>query len=209
MAEVGVFEAIHTLLQITRYKPDPVPQEAIEKVIEAATMAPSGGNMQEWEFIVITDRDLVAQVARVYREIWLEEHGEEPREGERPVYKRARHLAKHMHEVPVLILMCADHQRGYWGHTQGDPIVRGIYAHSIWPAAQNLFLAARGLGLGTRITTNHMPREQEIKELLGIPDYVETVALIPMGYPQGKFVTPKRRPAAEVTSYNRYGNRKV
>ena len=209
MAEVGAFEAIHTLLQITRYKPDPVPQEAIEKVIEAATKAPSGGNNQEWEFIVITDRELIAGVARIYREIWLEEHGEEPQPGEPPVYKRARHLAKHMHEVPVLILVCADHERGYWGHTTTKPIVRGLYAHSIWPAAQNLFIAARALGLGTRITTNHMPREQEVKDLLGIPDYVETVVLIPLGYPEGKFLPPKRRPAAEVTSYNRYGNRKA
>lgn len=70
MADVGVFEAILTQLQITRYVPDPVPSETIDRVIEAATKAPSGGNMQEWESMVVTDR-----------EVWLSDHGKEPQPG--------------------------------------------------------------------------------------------------------------------------------
>ena len=77
----------------------------------------------------------------------------------------------------------------------------------MWLAVQNLFLAARALGLGTRVTTVHIRREQEIKELLGIPDHVETVCLTPMGYPRGRFGPTDRQPAAEVTSWNRWGQR--
>ncbi len=89
-------------------------------------------------------------------------------------------------------------------HTR-PAIERGRYASSIWLAVQNLFLAARALGLGTRLTTTHIGREQEIKDMLGIPDYVETVALTPLGYPRGRFGTTDGKPAAEVSSYNRWG----
>jgi nitroreductase len=112
-----------------------------------------------------------------------------------------------MPQVPAMILACVDHTQGSTPYTVGEPIVRGRYASSIWLAVQNLFLAARALGLGTRLTTAHLRREEEIKALLGIPDQVETVALIPLGYPQGRFSPTSRRPAKEVTSYNHYGNR--
>jgi nitroreductase len=207
MEEMELFEAIYSLPQITRYKPDPIPREALDKIIEAATKAPNGGNKQPWEFIVITDRDVVAKVGQLYRDAWLGALGATPPPNEPPVYRSARYLAHHMPDVPAMILACVDHTRGSTPYTPGQPIVRGLYASSIWLAVQNIFLAARALGLGTRLTTAHLRREAEMKELLGIPDHVETVALIPVGYPQGRFGPTARRPAKEVTSYNRYGNR--
>ena len=207
MTEIGLFEAIYSLPQITRYKPDPVPREAIDKIIDAATKAPNGGNKQPWEFIVITDRDLITRVGQLYQDAWFETLGATPPPNEPLVYRSARYLAHHMPEVPAMILVCADHTLGSAPYTLGETIVRGRYASSIWLAVQNLFLAARALGLGTRLTTAHLRREEEIKALLGIPDHVETMALIPLGYPQGRFSPTVRRPAHEVTSYNRYGNR--
>jgi nitroreductase len=207
MAEIGLFEAIYSQPQITRYKPDPVPREAIDKIIDAATKAPNGGNKQPWEFIVITDRDLITKVGQLYQDAWFETLGATPPPNEPPVYRSARYLAHHMPDVPAMILVCADHTLGSAPYTLGEPIVRGRYASSIWLAVQNLFLAARALGLGTRLTTAHLRREEEIKALLGIPDHVETMALIPLGYPQGQFGATARRPATEVTSYNRYGKR--
>ena len=207
MQEIGLFEAIFSQRQITRFKPDPVPKEAIEKILEAATKAPSGANSQPWEFVVVTDRDLISRVSQIYREQWLANRGAAPPTGESKVYGSARYLAEHMHEAPVLILVCVDHNRGYVTYTPGQPITRGRYASSIWLAVQNLFLAARALGLGTRLTTTHLLREPEIKEVLGIPDHVETVVLTPLGYPRGRFGPTNRRPAAGLTSYNRWGNR--
>ncbi len=202
MEQVGLFEAMLSQRQITRFKPDPVPREAIAKIIESATKAPSGGNSQPWHFVAITDPDLIARIGGIYKELWLGARGPQAQPGETPVYRAARYLANHMPEVPAMILVCADHSANY---TPGQPIERGRYASSIWLAVQNLFLAARALGLGTRLTTTHIRQEQEIKDMLGIPDHVETVALIPLGYPRGRFGTTDRKPAAEVSSYNRWG----
>ena len=206
MQEMGLFEAMYTQRQITRFKPDPVPREAIDKVIEAATKAPSGGNNQPWHFFAITDKDLVAKIGNIYGELWLGARGTQPQPGESPAYQAARYLANHFHEVPAMILICVDHSR-VPGYTPGESIVRDRYASSIWLAAQNLFLAARALGLGTRLTTTHIRREQEIKDLLGIPEHVETVALTPLGYLRGRFGPTDRRPLSEVSSYNRWGSR--
>ena len=208
MEDLSLFEAMYSQRSFTRFRPDPVPREAIDRIIDAATKAPSGGNRQHWEFIAITDPETVAQVGGVYRDVWLGMMGHEPGPDETPVYRAARHLANHMPEVPAMVLACVDHSQGYGARNPGEPITPGMYASSIWPAIQNLFLAARALGLGTRLTTAHLRGgEQRIKDILGIPDYVETVMLTPLGYPRGGFGPTQRRPAAEVTSYNRYGNR--
>lgn len=207
MSEAGLFDTIYNQRQITRYRRDPVSKEDIDKIIEAATKAPSGGNSQPWHFIAITDPELIAKVGGLYRDLWLGGRGHTPPPNEPPAYAAARYLANHMPEVPAMILVCADHSAGYMDRPQGEPIERGRYASSIWLAVQNLFLAAQALGLGTRITTTHIREEEKIKEWLGIPDHIETVCLTPLGYPRGRFGPTNRKPAAEVTSYNRYGNR--
>ncbi|MEE2927999.1 MAG: nitroreductase family protein [Chloroflexota bacterium] len=204
MEQMGLFEAMFSQRQITRFKPDPVPREAIEKIIEAAIKAPSGGNTQSWHFVAITDPGLISRIGEIYKELWLGARRSQAEPGETTVYRAARYLANHMPEVPAMILICADHSANY---TPGQPIERGRHASSIWLAVQNLFLAARALGLGTRLTTAHIRREQEIKDMLVIPDYVETVALTPIGYPRGRFGPTDRKPAAEVSSYNRWGSR--
>ena len=204
MEQMGLFEAMFSQRQITRFKPDPVPREAIEKIIEAAIKAPSGGNTQPWHFVAITDPGLISRIGEIYKELWLGGRRSQAEPGETTVYRAARYLANHMPEVPAMILICADHSANY---TPGQPIERGRHASSIWLAVQNLFLAARALGLSTRLTTTHIRREQEIKDMLVIPDYVETVALTPIGYPRGRFGPTDRKPAAEVSSYNRWGSR--
>ncbi len=206
MEDMNLFEAIFSQRSFTRFRPDPVPREAIDKIIDAATKAPNGGNRQPWEFIAITDPEVISKVGGVYKEVWLNAQGAEAPPDETPAYKSARYLANHMPEVPALILICAVHDSGSTP-AQGEAFVRNSQASSIWPAAQNLFLAARALGLGTRLTTTHIRREEEVKALLGIPEHVETVALTPLGYPRGRFGPTDRRPAAEVTSYNQWGNR--
>jgi nitroreductase len=208
MDDISLFEAIYSQRQFIRYKPDPVPREAIERIIDAAIRAPNGGNRQPWEFIVVTDRDLIRPIGEVYRDVWLATFGATSPSDESPVYRAARVLAHHMPDVPAMIVVCADHRRGSPPPKPGEPLVRNRHASSIWLAVQNLFLAARALGLGTRLTTAHLRNEEPIRKLLDIPDHVETMAVIPLGYPEGTFGPTSRRPASEVTSYNRYGNRK-
>src|SRR5262249_45126314 len=120
------------------------------------------------------------------------------------------HLAMHMHEVPAMVLVCVDHSRGSGGRYAPDqPITRGRFASSIWPAVQNLFLAARNLGLGTRLTVTHELREEEFRAVVDLPSHVELVCLTPLGYPEhpSAFAPPRRRPPSEVTSYDVYGSR--
>ena len=207
MAEqMGLFEAIYSQRQITRYKPDAVPVGALEHMIDAATKAPNGGNTQPWEFVVVNDPALVRQLGELYKQTWLDAMGWEPSPSESRVYRHARYLAHQMPEVPAMIVVCADHSRGS-GYQPGQPIERGRHAASIWPAVQNLFLAARALGLGTRITTVLNRKEDAVRELLGLPEYAEMVCLTPVGYPRGSFGPTTRRPAAEVTSVNGWGKR--
>ena len=205
MDDIGVFEAIYSQRQFTRYKPDAVPREAIDKIIDAATKAPSGGNKQPWHFIAITEPGLIEKIGGLYRDLWLGAMGATPPPGETPAYTAARYLANHMPEVPAMILVCADHTMGSVPYNKGEPIERGRYASSVWLAIQNLFLAARALGLGTRITTTHLREEQKVKDWLGIPDHVETLCLTPLGYPRGRFGPTDRISSADVTSYNRFG----
>jgi nitroreductase len=115
------------------------------------------------------------------------------------MYSAAEHLALHIGEAPVLILVCANQLA-----PPGAAWVTPSHYGSIFPAVQNLLLAARGLGLGATLTTLHKMHDAEVKELLGIPNTVETVALIPIGYPKGKYGPTKRRPIDEVTHRERW-----
>ena len=101
--------------------------------------------------------------------------------------------ADHLGEAPALILVTAGGRRG-------------AVESSVYPGVQNLMLAARSLGLGTTLTTIHQEREQEVKDLLGIPADQQTFALIPVGHPLGRWGEAKRRPVAEVAHWDRWGN---
>ena len=202
MPEIGLFEAIYTQRALRRLKPDPVPDELLHKVIEAATKAPSGSNAQDWRFLVIRDPGIKEKVAQFYKRAWDEIFGARaarPEQLGNRIRSSAQHLAEHMAEAPVLILVCVQHHGG------PSRMVRGA---SIYPAVQNLLLAARGLGLGSVLTTLHKRYEDEIKRLLGIPENVETAALLPLGLPSPgvKYGPNKRKPVQEVTYYNQWGN---
>ena len=197
--EIRLFEAIYSQRAIRRLKPDPVPDDLIHKLIESATKAPSGGNSQPWAFIVIRDSATKEKLGEWYLDAWNRTYGAIPEDqraqvpGMARVYRAADHLAHHLSEVPVLILACA----------------RGASQHgSLFPAVQNLLLAARGLGLGASLTTLHKGHEKDVKELLGIPETVETVALIPVGYPIGKYGPTTRRPVEEIMHLERWDSAK-
>ena len=201
MAEMGLFEAMYTTRAIRRFKPDPVPDELVRKVVEAATMAASGANRQPWRFIVIKDAEMRRKVGQRYLDAFMA--GRTIRPTYLPVQDPhtkhmlgdAEYLAHTMKDVPVQIMVCLDHKAAS---------ITGVYA-SIFPAVQNLMLAARGLGLGTCLTTVFKRIEKEVKADLGIPEDFEPVALIPVGWPDKKFGPLKRAPVEEVAYLDRWG----
>lgn len=199
---MDLLEAIGTLRAMRRLKPDPVSDDELWTILDAAVKAPSGGNRQPWNFLVIRDPDTKRKLAEYYLDGWNRIYGPfrdfalaDPATAR--TYRSADHLAHHLAEVPVLILATVQQEAIAPGSPPGA---------SIYPAVQNLMLAARALGLGTTLTTLHREREAEMKELLGIPEGVDTMALIPVGWPEGKFGPPMRLPAEQVTYWERWGD---
>jgi nitroreductase len=194
-----IFKTIHAQRAIRPFKPDPVPQALIERILDASVHAPSGGNRQPWSFIVITDDRLKQQIGEWYLDGWNVTYASDPSWPRNAVYRSAEGLAHHLAETPVLILACVDGSSG--SITSGS---------SIYPAVQNLMLAATALGLGTVITTFHRRHEEDVKALLKIPDHVQTAALIPLGWPaEGeRFGGSRRKPFVEVTYYDRWGSQR-
>ena len=201
-----LFEVMSTQRAMRRLKPDPVPDSAIRQILSMAVYAPSGGNRQSWSFVVVRDPAKRARLGELYRGAWGElsklpyyaaAAKEPPDSPAGKLLASARHLSEHLGEAPVLILACIALEQG-----ASPTLTTGA---SIYPAVQNLMLAARELGIGTCLTTIHKYRDKEVKELLGIPAHVETAALIPLGYPRGRFARPARRPVQEVAYADAWG----
>ena len=197
--DIGLFEAMYTQRALRRFKPDPVPDSVVQRLIEAATKAPSGSNKQPWAFLVVRDSEMKRRIGAYYRKAWDAAFGPGA-QGENALAPRIRasaeYLGHHMADAPVLVFACIEHS-GTSSLTLGS---------SIYPAVQNLLLAARGMGIGSVVTTLHKRYDAEINELLGIPDDVATAALLPLGYPaDGEAYGPTRRkPVAEVTHWERW-----
>ncbi|MDZ4277523.1 MAG: nitroreductase family protein [Dehalococcoidia bacterium] len=209
--EMGLFEAMYSQRALRRLKPGAVPDELVRRLIEAATKAPSGGNREPWAFMVIRDAASKEKIGEWYLDAWNKTYGVIPDDTRANfpkafarVYRSAEHLAHHVSEVPVLILVCARDA------PQPDAPQAAVvsYYGSVYPAVQNLLLAARGLGLAATLTTLHKLHEDEVKALLGIPETAQTIALIPVGYPVDKFGPTTRRPPEEVTHYERWDSSK-
>jgi nitroreductase len=197
------FDVITTQKAMRRLKPDDVPDDLIWKLLEAAIMAPSGGNRQPWNFLVVKDAEKKRKIGEWYLDAWEKSYGpareamlRDPQMAK--TYHSADHLARHIAEVPVLIFGTIRRDMP----TSGPNLLLGA---SIYPAMQNLMLAARALGLGTALTTLHRLHEGEVKQLLGVPDDVETMAMIPVGWPRGKFGVPSRMPAEKVSYWDAWG----
>jgi len=200
------FDVVTTQRAIRRLKTDPIPDATLRQIMDAAICAPSGGNRQGWSFLVVRDPAKRARLGELYREAWGElmkvpfyagAAKEPPDSPAGKMLASARHLGEHLGEAPVLILACIALDSGVQ-----PTLTTGA---SIYPAVQNIMLAARALGIGSCITTIHRFRDAQVKELLGIPADVETAALIPLGYPLGKFGHPPRRPLREVAFADRWG----
>ena len=201
MSEISLFEAIRSQRAIRRFRPDPVPQEAVERILQAAIHAPSGGNAQPWSFVVIRDRGIKQQLGVWYLDVWENIYTKSTSVATGAVYRSAEYLAHHFAESPLIILPCI---KG----TPDDKMTKGA---SIYPAVQNMLLAALELGIGSVITTFLQHHEDKVKELLGIPDDIRMACAVPMGYPaEGeRFGGARRRPLADVVHYDGWGNQQA
>jgi nitroreductase len=199
-------EVVSTQRSIRRFAAEPVSDDAIRQVLEAAVRAPSAGNRQPWRFIVVRDQATKAELATLYRQCSEELVATTPFYAKAltdpaadlaaaRMMKSSRYLAEHFAEVPVFIVACIRHDGQPPGFMQGA---------SIYPAVQNLMLAARSIGLGTTLTTIHRYRHDEFRRVLGIPDDVSIAAVIPLGYPAGKFGAGPRRGFAEVVCFEKW-----
>ena len=199
-----LFQIIRTARSMRRLKPDPVPNELIRKILEAGVCAPSGGNMQRWRFLVVRDPQIKLTVGAYYKRAWDEQVAPRYRAGEPApgmsgerflrLLDAAEYLAAHIHEAPVWIVPCLE----------GDTPTR-TSGSSIYPAVQNMLLAARALGLGATLTTLYLSFEKEAEAALGLPPGVHSYALLPIGYPMGRFGPVRRVALSDVVYEDRWG----
>jgi nitroreductase len=200
-----LFEIISTTRAMRRLKPDPVPDELIRKILEAGICAASGGNRQHWRFLVIKDRAIKEKVQPYYKRAFDEVVGPRylsstpPPGVTREQYDRQHaavsYLTEHFHEAPVWIVACLE---------DGGTPSRSSGA-SIYPAVQNMLLTARALGLGATLTTRHLQHEKEVEAILGLPSGVHSYAILPIGYPMGRFGPVGRGSLSEVVYLDRWG----
>jgi nitroreductase len=196
--DMPIGEAMFSQRSIRRFRPDPIPTEDIQLLLEAAAKAPNGGNRQPGRFLVLTDPDLIREFATLYHEAWWAKRRDERKpwtsRAQIPAEDRgsvaAARLADEIKDAPCIVLAFST------GKGQ---------ASSVIPAVQNLMLAARALGIGSLPTTLHAQVTERVYKLLGVPADVDFHLCIPLGYPRGNFGPTQRRPTAETTYFNSWG----
>jgi nitroreductase len=218
---MDLFEIVYSAGSIRRLRPDPVPDELITKILDAAVRAPSGSNAQSWLFIVAKDAKIRSQLGAVYKKasaILMNLYAGAPRPAHMDERKYQRfmesvtHLFEHMGDAPVLLVPCL--KASMWTAASNLPAdvkarmatTARLAGSSIYPAVQNVILACRAFGLGTVLTTIHAFFEEDVREILKLPTDVQTYALMPIGYPQGHHYPVKRKPLGEVVRLDRFDN---
>jgi nitroreductase/uncharacterized protein YndB with AHSA1/START domain len=213
-----LFEALRTVRSVRRFRPDPVPISVLQQVLEAATHAPSARNAQPWYFVAVRDPEAKRALAALYLDAWQQAQAYTTRVDAdadiktRPGYGRLMQtvddLANHLERAPVLVLACLDTtQLGPMADASGTILAPQSAYASIFPAVQNLMLAARGLGLGSTLTTVYSSVEADMRAALGIPAHLHIAALVPLGYPLRPFQTTKRKPVETVAFLDTWGRK--
>ena len=204
---MDVYEALYTTRAMRRVRPDPIPDDVQARILDAAIRAPTGGNAQNWRFLLVDDRDTVGRLAPIYRDcmdqLWatiykaqIEAAKAAPDEPEHvqflKVQRSAQHLADHFEGYPLLLFSFVQH----------DPT-----GGSIYPATWSAMLAARAEGVGSSLTSVFMFRLDDVLEILGVPKEDGWIfsSCVTFGYPTGRWDVAPRRPVHEVSFRNRWG----
>ncbi len=200
----GLFATIYSARALRRFKPDPIPDDVLFQLMDAAIRAPSGQNAQDWRFVLVRDRDHKRKMQEWAEIPWrryqarFSEHADGmdslPR-SQRLSLKSVEHLVHHLAETPVIIVVLGLKGRH---STPGG---------STFPAVQNLLLGARGLGLSGSIFNFPLSREDALREMLGIPDNNEIYCVLPIGYPTDRHGPLGRKPVRAIVYDGRFGER--
>lgn len=198
---MDVLEAMESCIAMRYLREDPVPRADLERLIYAATRASSPGNSQNWDFVVVTDpakkQEIGSAVSSAMAPVFAA-IPDDPSSVEGRMVRGAAHLAENFARVPAWILGCA---RNAYPPSDPDPVF--MYS-TIYPAAQNLIVAARSLGLGTTFTTFQRVAEAVIRKSLALPDDVEPCVMVAVGYPERPFGPVRRKPVSEVLHWEQW-----
>jgi nitroreductase len=200
-------EAMTTQRAIRRLKTDPVDDALVLRLIELAQKAPTGSNAQNWEFVVVKDRAVKERLGRLNYGAWRLYGGIGRRLARNDptmqrIIKAVQWQADHFAEVPVVVVACLRGPRIPW-----PPVAATSYYGSIYPSVQNLLLAARAAGLGAALITLPLWSHFLARRALGLPFSVSPCAVVPLGWPKGRYGPTTRRPVGEVVHLDRFGNR--
>ncbi|MEN9505085.1 MAG: hypothetical protein RI958_1011 [Actinomycetota bacterium] len=186
--------------------------DTLEYILRCATYAPSGGNAQPVRWVVVTDAERRRQLGDIYRrasvDIFAPYRQLVLKDPPDPIAKSVLHLVEHFGESPVVIAACTRDRRtsdesSPFSAPWDNPMLTA--ASTVWPAVQNLCLAARSVGIGTTPTVIHNIIWHEVADVLGVPPEAAVWCLIPLGYPLGAWGTPKRKPVEAVTYRETWG----
>ena len=200
-------EAMRTQRAIRRLRDDPVDDALVLHLIELALKAPVGSNAQNWEFVVVRDRQVKRQLGRLNRQAWRVYGGigklmMRRRPSMMRIIKAVDWQARHFEEIPVVVVACMRGPR-----LPLPALAATSYYGSIYPAVQNLLLAARAAGLGAALITLPLWSTFLARRALRLPWSVAPCAVVPLGWPKGRYGPTTRRPVGDVVSLDRYGNR--
>jgi len=202
-------EAILTQREVRRVKPDPVDDGIVLRCLELALEAPTGSNMQNWEFVVVKDRAVKARLASQYRWAWrlyggLGRFMRSNQETTR-IQKSVQWQVEHFEEIPVLVVCCL--RSGYRvPFLPEPPIATSSHYGSIYPSVQNLLLAARSIGLGGALITMPLLSNIVARRILRLPMSVEPCCIVALGWPKGRYGRKGRKPVGAVAHLDHYGH---
>jgi len=195
---IGLLEGLATTRAIRRYTDEPIPDDDLAAILWHAGRAPSGSNRQPFRFLVLRDgpnaTEAKSLLGNAFREGW---NAKREHDGYRPsrFADSMQRYVDHFEQTPVVILVCLDRYRSPSPYEGA----------SVYPACQNLLLAARALGYGGALTMWHLGVEAELRQVLDIPEHVALSACITLGVPEGRHGPVKRKPVDEVAFDDRWG----
>ncbi len=231
-----LFDIMYSTRAMRRFKTDPVPEELLLQLVDAAIQGPSGTNSQNWKFVIVRDAQAKAKIAALWRKVVgfydatvasSAMRPGETAEGREKLRKAGRYMVDHMEETPALIFVCTRRDAQLDEVISAPSTMLAAVRHfgpagafrlgmskstsgvsqsdgAAFPAVQNLLLAARALGLGAVLTTPHLFVPGEFEEVIGLPSDSTLAAIIPVGFPKGKFGPISRPPAEAVVSWERF-----